>query len=163
MRTVVCKLSGVACLSLLAACAGTPGASPTPFEGTWIPNVAESQLPPGQRIPSDMRTVVKDDGSVLQTTQTFTGGMGLKARYVWNSVCDGRASDVQGVDPEGFVSLSCERKPDGSIVDKLTDKSGYSHVETCSITPDGRKQICKGIAYFNDKSEHPFVYVFDRE
>jgi hypothetical protein len=139
------------------------GPSRSPFEGTWIPNVAESQLPPGQQIPKDMRTVVQDDGNYLQTTQTFTGGMGVKARYVWNSVCDGRASEVQGVDPAGFVSLSCERKADGSIVDKLSDKSGYSHVETCSITPDGRKQICKGIAYFANKTEHPFVYVFDRE
>src|SRR5262249_10641886 len=132
MRIVVCKLSGVACLSLLAACAGSRGSSHMPFEGTWIPNVAESQLPPGQEIPKDMRTVIKDDGNSLQTTQTFTGALGFKATYVWNSVCDGRASELQGVDPAGFVSLSCERNADGSIVDKLTDKSGYSHVETCS-------------------------------
>lgn len=163
MRIVVYKLSGVACLSLLAACAGSRGSTHTPFEGTWIPNVAESQLPPGQQIPKDMRTVIQDDGHYLQTTQTFTGGMGLKAKYVWNSVCDGRASEVQGVDPAGFVSLSCERKPDGSIVDKLTDKSGYGHVETCSISPDGRKQICKGVARLPDQTEHPFIYVFDRE
>jgi hypothetical protein len=163
MRIVVCKLSGVALVSLLAACAGSPGSSHTPFEGTWIPNVAESQLPPGQQIPKDMRAVIKDDGNYLQTTQTFTGGLGLKATYVWNSVCDGRASEVQGVEPAGFVSLSCERNADGSMVDKLTDKSGYSHVETCSITPDGRRQICKGVARFPDQTEHPFVYVFDRE
>jgi hypothetical protein len=110
-----------------------------------------------------MRGVVKDDGRYLQTTQTFTGGMGLKATYVWNSVCDGRASEVQGVEPAGFVSLSCVRNADGSMTDTLTDKSGYSHVETCSITPDGRKQICKGVARFTDQTEHPFVYVFDRE
>jgi len=163
MRIVVCKLSGVAFVSLLAACAAAPRSSPTPFEGTWIPNVAESKLPPGQAIPDDMRGVVKDDGRYLQTTQTFTGGMGLKARYVWNSVCDGQESAVQGVDPAGFVSMSCERNADGSIVDRLTDKSGYSHVETCRITPDGRKQICNGVARFPDQTEHPFVYVFDRE
>jgi hypothetical protein len=163
MRTVVCKLSGAVCLSLLAACAGSPGPARTAFEGTWVPNVAESQPPPGQQIPRDMRAIIKDDGNLLQTTQTFTGGTGLKARYVWNAVCDGRPSEVQGVEPAGFVSLSCERRADGSIVDKLTDKSGYSHVETCSVTPDGRKQICRGIASFNDKTEHPFVYVFDRE
>ena len=163
MRTVMCKLSGVAFVSLLTACAGSPGSSRTPFEGTWIPNVAESQLPPGQVLAKDMRGVIRDDGRYLQTTQTFTGGTGEKVAYVWNSVCDGRASEVQGVEPAGFVSLSCERNADGSIVDKLTDKSGYSHVETCSITPDGRKQICKGVARMSDQTEHPFVYVFDRE
>ena len=163
MHIAACKLSGVAFVSFLAACAVSPGSAPTPFEGTWIPNVAESQLPPGQRIPGDMRGVIKDDGHYLQTTQTFTGATGQKVAYVWNSVCDGRASEVQGVEPAGFVSLSCERNADGSMVDKLTDKSGYSHVETCSITPDGRKQICKGVARLPDQSEHPFVYVFDRE
>jgi hypothetical protein len=163
MRTVVCKLSGVGCLSLMAACAGPPRTSHTPFEGTWIPNVAESQLPPGQQIPRDMRAIVKDDGNYLQTTQTFTGGLGRKATYVWNAACDGRMTEVQGVEPAGFVSMSCERQADGSIVDRLTDKSGYRHVETCSITPDGRKQICKGVARMPDQTEHPFVYVFDRE
>jgi hypothetical protein len=163
MRTVVCKLSGVVLVSVLAACTTTPIVSRTPFEGTWVPNVAESVLPPGQQIPADMRSVIKDDGHYLQTTQTFTGGTGMKVAYVWNSVCDGRASDVQGVDPPGFVTLSCVRNADGSMVDKLTDKAGYSHVETCSITADGRKQVCKGVARFPSEAEHSFVYVFDRE
>jgi hypothetical protein len=163
MRTIMFKVSGVVSAGLLAACTTAPMSSPTAFEGTWVPNVAESIVPPEQRIPADMRSVIRDDGHLLQTTQTFTGGLGRKAEYVWNSICDGTASDVQGVDPPGFVTMSCERNPDGSMVDKLTDTAGYSQVETCRVTPDGRKQICKGVAHFPDGTERSFVNVFDRE
>lgn len=119
---------------------------------------------PGQHIPKNMVGVMEDDGHVLRTAQIFTNDEGKEVRrFVWNSVCDGRASPVSGVDPPGSVTLSCRRKGVGEFVMELKDTGGYSHVETCRLSADGRKHACSGVAMLPDGTRHDFVYVFDRK
>jgi hypothetical protein len=148
--------------ALLAACSAT-GTGPVRFDGTFYANEAESTLLPDQRLPKDFVAVIKDDGELLQTTQTFTTASGHKVRYVWNGLCDGQFRPVEGVDPPGTVILSCQRTHDGALINTLADNHGYSHVETCSMTADRRKQVCKGTATLPDGTKHDFVYAFDRK
>jgi hypothetical protein len=117
---------------------------------------------PGQHIPKDMVSVMKDDGNVLQTVQTFTTDAGQRMKYVWNGKCDGKARPAEGIAPPADVRLSCSRTGDGALVVRLADNFGYSHVETCTMSADGRKQTCNGTATLPDGTEHSFVYVFDR-
>lgn len=147
-------------VSILAAYSSVSHSS-TPFEGTWVPDESRSTMLPGQTIPKDMVGTVKDDGSMLRTTQTFTTDSGRKMQYIWNAVCDGKPSVVEGANPPGAVTLSCIRTPEG-IVHELK-APGYGHIETCSVSSDGQLKICKGTASLPDGSRHDFVYAFIRK
>jgi hypothetical protein len=134
----------------------------TPFEETWVPNVDESTLLPGQTIVADTVGVIKDDGVLFQTELMFTVPNGEVVTLIWNAVCDGRPSPVEGVNPPGSVTLNCIRNPDGSVSQTLVADGGYSHTEVCSISTDGLKKTCEGTARFPDGSEERFRYVDDR-
>jgi hypothetical protein len=146
-----------------AACSMTPRQNVS-FSGTWVGNEAESTMLPGQHVPKNMIAVMEDDGRVLRTAQIFMNDEGREVRrFVWNSVCDGEASPVLGVNPPGSATLSCRRTGVGEFVMELKDRSGYSHTETCRLSADGRKHACSGVAVFPDGSRHDFVYAFDRK
>jgi hypothetical protein len=158
-------------LGLLAAAVALAGAacSTTPrenlnFSGTWLGNEAESMMLPGQHVPKNMVGVMEDDGHELRTAQIYMDSNGKEVRrFVWNSVCDGKASAVSGVNHAGAITLGCRRTGRGEFIMELKDRSGYSHVETCRLSADGRKHTCSGVATLPDGSKHDFVYVFDRK
>lgn len=119
---------------------------------------------PGQHVPKNMIGVIEDDGHYLRTAQVFMDEEGKEIRrFTWNGMCDGIASPVLGVDPPGVASLSCERVDAGAFIMTLRDKKGYSHIETCRMSADGRKHTCKGTATLPDGSKHDFVYAFDKQ
>jgi len=156
-------------LTIISLCAVTGACSVAPrqpisFSGTWVGNEAESVMLPGQHVPKNMVSVMKDDGLYLQTAQIFKDKEGKEVgRFTWNSRCDGIASPIIGVDPPGVASLSCERINAGALIMTLQDKKGYSHVETCRMSADGRKHTCRGTATLPDGSKHDFVYAFDKQ
>src|SRR3974390_3672399 len=108
------------------------------FNGTFYANPAESRLLPGQFPPKDFVAVYKDDGTTLQTTQTFSDDAGVAHKYQWSGVCDGMPRPISGVEAPASVTLSCRRTPDGALVNVLTGSSGYTHTETCTLTNSGR-------------------------
>jgi hypothetical protein len=148
---------------LLSACSTTPSPMAS-FSGTWIGNESESVTLPGQHVPTNLVGEIKDDGHMLRTAQIYLNNQGQEiGRLVWDSVCDGRASPVSGTDKPGTVTLSCLRLNREAFSMELRDQSGYSHVETCVLSVDGRKHTCSGTATFPDGSKGNFVYVFDRK
>jgi hypothetical protein len=149
-------------LVVLATACSTTAPAPMLFSGTYYPNISESTLLPGQRIPKDMVMVMHDDGSSLQLTQTFTTGAGQQMKYVWKGKCDGSPRAAEGIGPPAVVTASCRHTEQGPLVISLADNHGYSHVETCGMSVDGRKQTCAGTASLPDGTKHDFVYVFDR-
>ena len=145
---------------LVAACSATRTGSVTLFNGTFYANESESKMLPGQHTPTDYVGVMRDDGVLMKTVQTFTAPNGQKVRYVWNGVCNGSPSQVEGA-PAG-VRLSCIRTSNGSLITTLSDPGGYRHVETCSLSAHGTRETCSGTADLPDGSKHDFVYVFDQ-
>lgn len=134
------------------------------FTGTWVGNEAESVMLPGQHVPKNMIGIMEDSGHFLRTAQVFFDEEGKEIRrYVWDSECDGKASPVIGINPPGSATLSCRRIDADAFQMELRASGGYSHTETCRLSPNGRKHTCTGTATLPDGSKHDFVYVFDRK
>ena len=148
---------GAVCGALICVALATP---PVLFNGTFHGNEAESKMLPGQHVPPDFVGVMKDNGVVFQTIQTFTAPDGQRVRYVWKGRCDGQLSSVQGA--PGGVKFGCERTSKGEMITTVADDHGYKHVETCVMSRDGTRETCSGTATLPDGSKHDFVYVFDR-
>jgi hypothetical protein len=155
---ILCALSG----AIAVGCASTAQKTML-FNGTFYPNVAESRLLPGQFPPKDFVAIYKDDGTTLQTTQTFTDDAGVQHRYEWSGPCDGTPRPIVGVEAPAVVNLSCRRMPDGALMNVLTGSSGYTHTETCTLTNRGRKEVCHGTATNPQGNRYDFLYVFDRK
>jgi hypothetical protein len=147
---------------VVATACSTAAHAPMLFRGIFYPNESESTMLPGQHVPNDMVMVMNDDGSFLQLTQTFTTDAGQKMKYVWNGKCDGNPRLAEGITPPAIVTASCRHTEDGALVMRLADNHCYSHVETCRMSADRRKQTCQGTASLPDGTKHDFVYVFDR-
>ena len=145
---------------LVAACSTVRPRSATLFNGTFYANELDSKMLPGQHVPTNYVGVMRDDGVLLSTSQTFIAANGQAIKYVWDGVCNGNPSQVAGA-PVG-VELSCVRAHNGSLITTLSDAHGYRHVETCALSAHGRRETCSGTALLPDGSKHDFVYVFDQ-
>jgi hypothetical protein len=148
-------------IALAAACSAGRPPAPVLFNGTFHGNEADSRMLPGQHVPSDYVGVMKDDGVMLQTLQTYTTPGGQQVRRVWNGVCDGRLTPVAGT--AGGAKLGCVRTRRGELINTVTDDHGYRQVETCTMSRNGTREICAGSATFPGGTRQSFVYVFDRD
>ncbi len=120
----MCKSNLFLNVLAVSACSITPHKSVL-FTGTWVGNEAESTMLPAQHVPKNMIAVMEDDGHLLRTAQIFMNDAGIEVRrFVWESVCDGKASPVLGVDPPVFATLSCRRAGAGAFSMELKDRGG---------------------------------------
>jgi hypothetical protein len=58
--------------------------------------------------------------------------------------------------------MSCLRKSDRIMLHTLTGKSGNRREETCTVSPDGRKNICKGADMMPGTKPVEWMYVDER-
>jgi hypothetical protein len=161
IRACVTHILLCALVVISVACAAT--SKTVRYNGTYYANTGESHLLPGQFPPKDFVATYKDDGTNLQTTQTFTDDTGVQHKYQWSGACDGMPRPISGIEAPATVSLSCRRMPTGALVNVLTGSSGYTHTETCTLTNRGRKEVCQGTATSPEGEKMDFLYVFDRK
>jgi hypothetical protein len=150
----------VVCALLATACTGHKTSGPVLFNGTFHGNEAESKMPPGMHVPTDYVGVMKDDGVRFHSVQTYTTPSGQPVRHVWDGVCDGQLTPVQGA--SGGARLGCVRTPQGEMINTVTDDNGYRQVETCRMSRQGTRETCVGTMTLPAGSTQDFVYVFDQ-
>lgn len=133
-----------------------------PFEGVWVPNIAESTFPTGYSPPPDAVTVVHDDGRTMRSVQVWTDQDGKPRHYIGVALCDGKLVPMRDSVPELGMKMSCLKKSDRIMLHTLTGKSGYRQEETCTVSPDGRKNICKGADMMPGTKPVEWMYVDER-
>ncbi|HEX2494952.1 MAG TPA: hypothetical protein VHK24_14365 [Steroidobacter sp.] len=141
--------------AIAAGCVANP-AQPN-FSGTYVGNVDESVLLPGDSAPKDLQYSIRDEGETLTIVQTYVAASGERVRLVWTGACDDRLRPIEGA-LFGAISMSCRREH-GALVSTVVT-TGWRYTEACVMTSKDRL-TCSGQAP-TPEGEVQFKYVLDR-
>jgi len=144
-------------LALAGGAQAADGGKFVSFQGLWRLNVAETRYPAGIAITGNDMNVTKDDGAVLQYSETVTMD-GKATTQTFDGAYDGKPRPIDQGQTLAFRHISAttygavRHNADG----KVTERSA------CAISADGKKMTCRVSAYPPGAKPVKFIEVFDK-
>lgn len=155
MRVAISAFIGSA---LLFGAAGAGAADYASWQGHWIWNKTESHYPPGfPEIQSHTMDVTRDDGNLLQYTDSFTIGANGPTTVTFDGAYDGKMHKMS----DGQLMAFRHVGKDG-YQDHWTSAQGTVGSDRCTFSNDARKLTCHGQFTPPKGQTVRFVEVFDK-
>ena len=143
------------CVALAASSAWADSSSP--FVGRWHWNPAQSAIPPGQPVPSDVTAEIsRADNAHLQWSLTVRDSQSQPNVETFDAPANGEFYPVSSDTTAAF------RLGEGSLQATFKGLSGETDSLTCTVTADRRKMTCKGVLIDGHGRTANYVDVYDR-
>ena len=144
-------------VSLLLAGPALAQTGPSPLVGRWHWNRAQSTLPPGEPMPSDLTMEIsRADNMHLKWLLTAVPPQGEANLESFDAPANGEAYPISSDTTASF------RLSGGGLEATFQGPAGQSDTQTCSVSPDKKTLTCQGV--LNDGHGHAATYVdvYDR-
>jgi hypothetical protein len=147
--------------SIMALCfvlaAGSAWADSSGFVGRWHLNRAQSVLPPGEPVPSDViAEILRADGMHVRWSLTVIAAQGQNSVETFDAVANGEFYPINSDTTAAF------RLKGNLLQSTFKGPSGQTDTLTCMLSADQRKMTCRGALSDGDGRTTNYVDVYDR-
>jgi hypothetical protein len=147
--------------SVMALCfvlaAGSAWADSSGFVGRWHLNRAQSVLPPGEPVPSDViAEILRADGMHVRWSLTVIAAQGQNSVETFDAVANGEFYPINNDTTAAF-------RLNGNLLQStFKGPSGQTDTLTCTLSANQRKMTCRGALSDGDGRTTNYVDVYDR-
>jgi hypothetical protein len=142
------------CAALVASAAW---AESSLFVGRWRLNLAQSMLPPGEPMPKDLICdIARADTSHVKWSLTVLTAEGEPQVETFDTVANGEFYPISSNTTASF------RLTGDTLQATFKGPAGQSDAQTCTISADHKRMICKGLLTEGDGRTVNYVDVYDR-
>ena len=142
------------CVALVASSAWAEGSS---FVGRWHWNRAQSTLPPGEPVPSDViAEIVRADSMHVTWSLTVIAAQGQNSVETFDAVPNGEFYPINSDTTAAFSLIG------NTLQATFKGSTGQTDSLTCTLAADQKKMTCKGVLSSGDGRTTNYVDVYDR-
>lgn len=141
----------------VALAAGSAWADSSSFVGRWHWNRAQSTMPPGEPVPSDVTAEIsRADGTHLTWSLTVVASQGQPNVETFDAPADGEFYPISSDTTAAF------RLTGSTLQATFKGPTGQTDALTCTLAADQKKLTCSGV--LSDRAGHTanYVDVYDR-
>jgi hypothetical protein len=137
--------------------AGSAWADSSGFVGRWHLNRAQSILPPGEPVPSDViAEILRADSTHVRWSLTVIAAQGQNSVETFDAVANGEFYPINSDTTAAF-------RLNGNLLQStFKGPSGQTDTLTCTLSADQRKMTCRGALSDGDGRTTNYVDVYDR-
>jgi hypothetical protein len=137
--------------------AGSAWADSSGFVGRWHLNRAQSILPPGEPVPSDViAEILRADSTHVRWSLTVIAAQGQNSVETFDAVANGKFYPINSDTTAAF-------RLNGNLLQStFKGPSGQTDTLTCTLSADQRKMTCRGALSDGDGRTTNYVDVYDR-
>jgi hypothetical protein len=137
--------------------AGSAWADGSGFVGRWHLNRAQSILPPGEPVPSDViAEILRADSTHVRWSLTVIAAQGQNSVETFDAVANGKFYPINSDTTAAF-------RLNGNLLQStFKGPSGQTDTLTCTLSADQRKMTCRGALSDGDGRTTNYVDVYDR-
>jgi hypothetical protein len=141
----------------VALAAGPAWADTSAFVGRWHWNRAQSIMPPGEPVPSDLTTeLFRADSDHLTGSATIVTPQGRRYVETFDVAADGEFHPISSETTVAF------RLSGDTLQATFKGPTGQSDAVTCTLSMDQKVMTCRGVLNEGNGRTADYVDVYDR-
>ena len=141
----------------IALAAGSAWAESSSLLGRWHWNGAQSTMPPGEPVPTDLTVEIsRVDSTHVKWSLNVLAAQGRKNVEAFDTPANGEFYPVSSDTTAAF------RLGEGSLQATFKGSSGETDTLTCTVAADRKKMTCKGTLIDGEGRATNYVDVYDR-